>query len=111
MCVFSGAGGVASVLATGVRGLSREVRCLELGSQAEVCSVQLAAGRVSVRVCARARVRVVGPGSGVLLQPVSMTRRSRAAHGEGIKGNVLSYRSSTSLSQGHILSSSNDTLF
>lgn len=41
--------------------------------------------------CARASVRVARPGSPVLLQSVSATRRSRApqAAREGIKGNVL----------------------
>lgn len=52
-----------------------EVRCFWPGSQAEVCSVQLAAGRVCA--CVRARVHVSGPGSRVWLQPVSVTRRSR----------------------------------
>lgn len=62
------------------------MRGFEQGSQAEVCSVQLAAGR------ARACVRVTGRGSPVLLQSVSATRMARGTiqHREGIQAKCFS---------------------
>ena len=72
-CVWKG----VSALGHRVCGLAPKVRCLGPGSQAEVCSEQLAAGRVSTRVRAR-HCACCPPGSPVLLQSVSMTRRSRA---------------------------------